>query len=62
MRHYDQIMIDSKPAKAESGSQPLSCRKPYHSPHLMKFGDVRSITLGGSDVVSDSGSSLRRSN
>lgn len=62
MHHYDQIMVDSKPAKAESGSQPLSCRKPYHSPRLMKFGDIRSITLGGSDVLSDSATSLRRNN
>ncbi len=37
-----------------SGTKP---RKPYRKPHLQVLGDLRSLTLGGSPGVNDSGSS-----
>ena len=33
-------------------------RKPYHKPHLMELGDLRTLTLGGSPGTGDSGTSL----
>jgi hypothetical protein len=35
-------------------------KKAYRTPRLRAYGDVRSMTLGGSRVVGDSGSPLRR--
>lgn len=60
MRNNDQIMVDFKPAEAERELQSSSCKKTYRSPCLIKLGDIRSITLGGSQVVSDSATALRR--
>ena len=35
-------------------------KKPYQSPRLQKLGDLRSMTLGGSRLPTDSGGGLRR--
>jgi hypothetical protein len=36
-------------------------RKPYRKPHLEELGDLRTLTLGGSPGVTDSGSAgIRR--
>ncbi len=46
------------PDQGEPGA--IAAKKKYRTPRLRDYGDVRSMTLGGSDAVGDSGSALRR--
>lgn len=45
--------------RSRNGSVPADCasRRPYSTPRLTVFGDLRGITLGGSPGISDSGGS-----
>jgi hypothetical protein len=45
--------IDNKKTDTDACAQ---TRKIYRTPHLVCFGDVRSVTLGGSPGGGDSGS------
>ncbi len=36
-------------------------KRPYHTPRLQDLGDLRGVTLGGSNEQGDSATSLRRS-
>jgi hypothetical protein len=40
------------------GRPGASRRKPYTTPHLEVFGDIRDVTLGGSPGIGDSGSPI----
>lgn len=57
-------LISSKEAEGRSGTEepgPSRYRKKaYRAPRLSVLGDLRGITLGGSAVISDSATSLRR--
>lgn len=47
----------SNPGLVGQGSEFIAAmgRRPYRTPRLTLFGDIRGITLGGSPGISDSG-------
>lgn len=48
---------DPRPAQPNTGTGRQK-RKPYSAPKLELYGDIRSLTLGGSPGVGDSGNQL----
>lgn len=50
MSNQKEIFRDAKEIKIT-----LKFRKVYRKPHLEKLGDLRSLTLGGSPGIGDSG-------
>jgi hypothetical protein len=46
----------SPEAKKSCKENEVKLRKPYRKPHLEELGDLRSMTLGGSPGINDSGS------
>lgn len=54
MSTKNEVSPEETPASPETGEAPIE-RRAYAPPVLSRFGDVRSVTLGGSRGGGDSG-------
>lgn len=50
------VARDSGPDRPGAPGREAPPRRPYSPPRLQIFGDVRSLTMGGSPGIGDSGS------
>lgn len=54
-RNNTPRVSSARPQSGNDEAPGQSGRRPYRSPVLTRFGDVRGLTLGGSPGIDDSG-------